>query len=108
MGVAPPSVEILPPLFAEVDVISITVSVEIEIFTVGFIFSDVLEQPQKISKQKKYFFMGLEDKIINRKTNNGKNIVFYYMLSITLFEFLINCFFHTSNESFLLIYIADY
>ena len=49
-----------------------------------------------------------EDKIINRKTNNGKKIVFYYMLSITLFEFLINCCFHTSNESFLLIYIADY
>ena len=52
--------------------------------------------------------MGLEDKIINRKTNNGKKIVFYYMLSITLFEFLINCCFHTSNESFLLIYIAYY
>jgi membrane protein CcdC involved in cytochrome C biogenesis len=60
--VAPPSAEILPPLFAVVDVISITASVEMEIFTVGFIFSDVLEQPQKIRIQKKYFFMDLEHK----------------------------------------------
>jgi membrane protein CcdC involved in cytochrome C biogenesis len=45
-----------------VDVISITASVEMEIFTVGFIFSDVLEQPQKIRIQKKYFFMDLEHK----------------------------------------------
>jgi hypothetical protein len=41
-----------------VDVISITASVEMEIFTVGFIFSDVLEQPQKIRIQKKIFLHG--------------------------------------------------
>jgi hypothetical protein len=52
-----------------VDVISITASVEMEIFTVGFILSDVLEQPQKIRKQKKYFFMGLGDK--NQKYKNN-------------------------------------
>jgi hypothetical protein len=59
----------LPPLVAVVDVISITAFVEMEIFNAGFILSDVLEQPQKIRKQKKYFFMGLGDK--NQKYKNN-------------------------------------
>jgi membrane protein CcdC involved in cytochrome C biogenesis len=52
-----PSADIFPPLFADVVEISETFVVEIEIFIVGLIFSDVLVHPTKRKIKKKYFFI---------------------------------------------------